>query len=766
MKHLLLSILFFTANLYCWGQSTLPIGEWQSYLPYKFGYSVTQSPDAIYYGTQWALMKINKEDLSIEYFSKVDGLNDVGVRFVRYSLENDLLLVVYENSNIDLIFDDEIVNLNQIAVNAQIVKDRTITAVYLKDQFAYFSTGFGLVQLNLAELEFGFTTFSDIPLNSVTGFDNQLLISTEDGIYQAADDGSVNLADFSAWRKLGFADGLPLEGEGAAITNDGGDIYVGVKDEVFKRREDGRYELVHTEPGFAFAFAKTTTEGTLLGWLCDKAGLCNGKKLLIEPDGFKRKIFDCAQRATEIVVDDQNRVWYSDFNKGFKYNEGFKGTCHNITTNRPPTHNASQIATYDRKLFVATGGVTISYGYLFRADGFYTNENGEWTSHNKSTDPELSARDMRDFLSIAASPEGKIYIGTFWDGLIEYNRGEIKVFDQNNSSLQNSIVNPDRNRITDMDYDLQGNLWLLNHDAPRPLSVFTRDGEWQNFSLGVGSNVEHIAVDHQGFKWIGIDRVGLLLLDTGDDLMDSNDDRMHIYNTNNSNLTSNTINAIAVDKNGQVWVGTNDGPVLFDCQGFAFDDICIGTRKRVEENGIVGELLGEENVMAIAIDGGNRKWFGTTNGVFVQSADAETQVAAFHKNNSPLFDNGVVDIAIDEVDGEVFIATNKGILSYRGEATGAGKFHSNNVTAFPNPVRPDYSGPIAIRGLAENANVKITDVQGSIVYETRAIGGQAIWYGEDFSGSRAASGVYLVFSTAVENFNNPDAAVAKIMLVN
>ena len=763
MKHLLLGTLLFTLFLNGWSQSSLPIGQWQSYLPYKFGYSVTQSPEAIYYGTQWALMKINKEDLSIEYFSKVDGLSDVGVRFVRYSRENDLLLVVYENSNIDLIFEDEIVNLNQIAVNAQIVKDRTITAVYLIDQFAYFSTGFGLVQLNLEDLEFGFTTFSDIPLNSVSGYDNQLLISTEDGIYQAADDGSVNLADFSAWRKLGFSDGLPLAGEGAGVINVQGDIFVGINDEVYQRKEDGRYEWVHTEPGFIFEYAAKNEEGTLLGWtkLPD-----NGKQILIDPSGRKTGLSNCARRATETVIDEQNRVWYSDRNKNFKYSDGFKGTCHNITADRPPTHNASQIATYDRKLYVATGGVTISYGYLFRADGFYTNEEGEWISHNRSTDPELSARDMRDFLSIIASPEGKIYIGTFWDGLVEYNRGEIKVFDQNNSSLQNSIVNPDRNRITDMDYDLEGNLWLLNHDAPRPLSVFTKDGEWQNFNLGVGSNVEHIAVDHQGYKWIGIDRVGLLLLDTGDDLMDPNDDRTHIFNANNSNLTSNTINSIAVDKKGEVWVGTDNGPVQFDCQNFAFDDICIGNRRRVEQNGVVGELLGEENVMAIAIDGGNRKWFGTTNGVFVQSADAETQVAAFNKNNSPLFDNGIVDIAIDDVDGEVFIATNRGILSYRGEATGAGKFHNNTVTTFPNPVRPNYEGPIAIKGLAENANVKITNVQGSIVFETKAVGGQAIWYGEDLSGSRAASGVYLVFSTAIENFANPDAAVAKIMLVN
>ncbi len=744
-------------------QSDLQIGQWKSYLPYKFGYSVTQSPEAIYYGTQWALMKINKEDLSIEYFSKVEGLSDIGVQFVKYSMDQNVLIVVYENSNIDLIFEDEIVNLNQIAINSQIVKDRTVTAVYLEDQFAYFSTGFGLVQLDLAAQEFGFTTFSDVPVTGVSGVDDLLIISTEVGLFQAKDDGSVNLADFSAWTPLGFAEGLPLNGEGRAVVNVAGTIYAGMNDEVY-RLENGRFSLVHKEPGFVFGYSVKNDEGTLIAWLPTQG--INGKKILIEPDGFKRKLFDCADRTTDAVVDEQNRVWYTDGNKGYKYNEGFKGPCHTITTNRPPTHNASQIAAYDRNLYVATGGVTINYGYLFRDDGFYTNENGEWTTYSRRTNTDLGARDMRDFLTITASPQGKIYVGTFWDGLIEYQGGELKIYDKDNSSLQNSIINPDRNRITDMDFDEAGNLWLLNHDAPLPLSVFTHDGEWQNFDLGVGSNVEHIATDQQGYKWIGIDRVGLLVLDTGDDLMNLADDRMRIFNVNNSALTSNVINDIAIDNNGDVWVGTSMGPVLFDCQSFVFDDICTGRRKIVEQNGIPGELLGEENVMAIAVDGGNRKWFGTTNGIFVQSADAETQVASFNESNSPLFDNGLVDIAIDEVDGEVYFATNKGILSYRGEATEANQFHSNNVVVFPNPVRPNYEGPIAIKGLAENANVKITDVGGSIVFETIANGGQAIWYGNDLSGKRAASGVYLVFSTAVQNLNNPDAAITKIMLVN
>jgi len=186
----------------------------------------------------------------------------------------------------------------------------------------------------------------------------------------------------------------------------------------------------------------------------------------------------------------------------------------------------------------------------------------------------------------------------------------------------------------------------------------------------------------------------------------------------------------------------------------------------VEANGIAGELLGNENIKTIAVDGGNRKWFGTNNGVFVQSSDGESQIHVFHAKNSPLFDNQIIDIGIDHAEGEVFIATNKGILSYKGEATEGGRLHSNNILVFPNPVRPEYQGPIAIRGLAENALVKITDINGFLVFETRAIGGQALWDGNDLNGKRASTGVYLVFSTATPDFLEPDSSVTKIMFIN
>jgi hypothetical protein len=150
----------------------------------------------------------------------------------------------------------------------------------------------------------------------------------------------------------------------------------------------------------------------------------------------------------------------------------------------------------------------------------------------------------------------------------------------------------------------------------------------------------------------------------------------------------------------------------------------------------------------------------------VQSPAGNEQIVSYTINNSPLLDNRIIDIAIDGNNGIVYIASNGGIMSVRTDAIDGGRIHSDEVYAWPNPVRPDYSGPIAIRGLARDAVVKITDVRGQVLFETRSLGGQAIWDGRDLKGRQASTGVYLVFSTGgSDGFNKPDALVTKILVV-
>ena len=182
---------------------------------------------------------------------------------------------------------------------------------------------------------------------------------------------------------------------------------------------------------------------------------------------------------------------------------------------------------------------------------------------------------------------------------------------------------------------------------------------------------------------------------------------------------------------------------------------------RNDGSGLADILLETEVVTAITIDGANRKWIGTERaGTFLLSPDGIEELAHFTEDNSPLLSNNVNSITINS-DGEVFFGTASGIISYRGTATPP-PTSGSDVYAYPNPVRENYTGLIAIKGLANNSIVKITDSYGNLAYQTVSEGGQAVWDGYNFDGHRAATGVYFVFATTDDG---SEKVVTKILMI-
>ena len=152
----------------------------------------------------------------------------------------------------------------------------------------------------------------------------------------------------------------------------------------------------------------------------------------------------------------------------------------------------------------------------------------------------------------------------------------------------------------------------------------------------------------------------------------------------------------------------------------------------------------------------------TKNGAWLISAEGDKVIYRFTEENSPLLSNDVKGIAIDGKTGEIFFATSNGICSFRSTATQGGETN-NNVLVFPNPVPPGYGGTIAIRGLVDNAIVKITEMDGRLVYQTRALGGQAVWDGKDYKGRKISSGLYLVL---VSDDGRKENLATKIIFIN
>ena len=765
-------ITLFFASLFIFNfnfaQSDIRIGQWKSHLPYNEGVHITQSNEDIIYATDWALMFIDKEDNSIRTLDKVKGLSGVGIERIKHTGASDVLLVAYQNSVIDLVKPTEIITLFDIKENSNITGDRTIYDIFVDtDSTAYLATGYGLSQINFNQNIFTFSTIPEFAFTGVVVNDDIIYVTSDEGVYTAPNNTNLNLQDFGNWTLLDDSNGFPMDYSANKIVEFNGKVYVDIEDELFVY-ENNVLESVYHEPGFDIKYLTAEGDHLVLGLRCNDG--CNGRLVLFDSDGTVTEVTSCINRPVYGMEDENGKVWMADSWRRFRSYDSNSGFCDNgFTLNSPYSHKSSDIEIHDGDLWVTAGGITITNTFQFFFECFYRSIDGEWEHFNRNNRQDLQG--TLDFLRFAFHPDKDVtYIGSYWNGLVKFENNEFTFYTDDNSDLGNAPVGDDHvTKVAGVAFDENKNLWMANTDSPKPIGMLSNEGDWKHFDIPIGSDrLVEVLVDDFGNKWftVGDNSAGILVFNEGD--MEVNDDEeTHAFTANNSVLPTNAVNCITKDLDGDIWAGTADGIVFFECGNNIFSNDCQGTRRIVEQEGINEFLLRGEDVKAIAVDGANRKWVGTTNGVFVLSPNGDEQIARFDVDNSPLYDNLISDIAINQETGEVYIGTGEGVISYRSDATlGNDFFHQPEVVVYPNPVRPEYNGPIAIRGLARDSQVKITDITGQLIFEGRALGGQFIWEGKDYTGRKASSGVYLVLGTSTKNRENPGTVVAKILFVN
>ena len=367
-------------------------------------------------------------------------------------------------------------------------------------------------------------------------------------------------------------------------------------------------------------------------------------------------------------------------------------------------------------------------------------ENGKWQAQ-KGLDSVTGVQ------SIAINHlDNSIWLTTSELGVAKWQNNKVQLFNPRNSSLMATANNSCF--TSGVVADSKGNSWVSNTGTTKSIHVYQPDGKWTGFTNPFGmTDAGTLEIDDIGQIWGTTKNAnGLFVYNPGSSLTSSTDDRWKQYKagTGIGNLPSNQVNCAAKDKNGFIWVGTDRGIGIIQCVENIFTAAgCDALLPVVQQDRFAGLLFKDENVQTIAVDGADRKWVGTQNGVWLISATGEKVIYRFSTNNSPLLGNDISKISIDPLTGEVFIATNNGLCSFRSTATEA-VTAQQKVLVFPNPVPPGYNGSIAIRGLTNNALVKITNLYGALVYQTRSLGGQAIWDGKNTNGTKVASGVYLI----------------------
>jgi len=753
---------FFT-GLYA--QSHLLFGEWKAYLPYKKSLSLSESSNKVFCSNGISLFSIDKDDFSMEFLDKTNSLNDVGIIKHKYDPFNNQLLIVYRNGNIDILTDEDTYSMSELKNNSSLLGQKEINDIFIANKkYAYFAFDFGLTQINLEEFEFGFTCFTDFNINNVIQKGNTLYMTSDDGIYKFDLDSDKNPSDILHWVKI-----TNLSCKDIVDFND--KTYFLANNTIFEISEDSKTDTIYSfyDNDYKSFFLKAFDNNLVLGCLNQEGA--RSKAIFIDKSGDIFEKDACAAIIKDILIDENNKVWYADNYNNVRYTDGIKGNCNEIFVDSPFSERNNDIETFGEKIFIASGGANkANFHYTDERAGFYIYQDGKWNNYSQYTNDIIRDNDIINLLTIAPSTkDNRVFIGSNWSGILELNLDDNSIKVHNKATTGNKVDGAQgdyqRERVIDMKFDSDNNLWATNFLALKPLIVYTKGNQWYNFSLKGKSQVGEIEIDQNDNIWIKIVNNGVTVYNTKGTINDPTDDEIASLTTSNSNLPSNNVNTIKTDLEGNVWVGTDLGPIVFECPGSVFEGKCAGSRKKTVLEGIPAYVLDNVNITAIEIDGANRKWFGSTSGVYVMSSSGEEELEHFTVKNSPLFDNEITDLAYNGETGEMIIGTLKGMLSYKTKTLEGTKRNDHGAFAYPNPVPPNYNGDIAVKGLARNANVKIVDINGHLVYETKALGGQAIWNGTDLHGNKVGSGVYTLFSTGSNNFDEPEAIAVKIFFI-
>ncbi|HQB36221.1 MAG TPA: hypothetical protein PLI41_01635 [Bacteroidales bacterium] len=463
------------------------------------------------------------------------------------------------------------------------------------------------------------------------------------------------------------------------------------------------------------------------------------------------------------AVADDNNYYIADMSHGLVRAEDMTDFTALVLPG-PASNHAINISSANGKTIICAGGVDASWNKLWNPIQLSVFENNKWVlfSADTLTDPMRSVVDPAD--------KSHYFVSTWGNGLLEF-RNDVLVnkFTDDNSPLQTIIPGKPFVRICGMAFDNNRNLWITQTEVPGSIKILKPDGDWIVNPVTIDAPViGDILITRSDKKWIILPRgEGLFVFDdNGTPEYFEDDNYKKVIVTTYENEVMPYVYCIAEDLDGNIWAGTDQGPVIYYSPDRIFDSDLKASRIKIPRNdgsGLADYMLGTETITSIAIDGANRKWLGTqSSGSYLLSSDGSTLLSNFNESNSPLFSNSVISIAVDDKSGDVWFATNKGIISYRSEAI---KSFDNftNVYAFPNPVREDFNGNVTITGLMRDTRIRITDISGNLVYSTISDGGQASWDLTTYNGKRVATGVYLAFCASSDGSG---ACVIKILVIN
>jgi len=739
-----------------------PVGTWSDHLTYTTANALAMGTKEVYASTGSSIIVYNREFDELRKLSRINGLTETGISTICWSEEKDALIIAYSTTNLDLIINNTIYNIPDIR-RKYIPGKKEINRIRTNGNYAYLACSFGIVVIDLARREIydtwkpgnGMETAEVWDLAFGTG---KIYAATGMGLFSAGltDPGLSYFGNWSAETRLPNPNGkytsvmfsgnrLYVNRSGLNFTGDS--IYV----------IDTNCSLFSYQPGLFTRSIDPAPDG----FTVSSKGLVRSFSIDGIPGGTVAS-YPWGSPDISMATADNANIWIADLGSGLVRVQNMTDISV-LTLPGPGSNDAIHVTSVDGKTIICGGGVDAAWNNLWKELQISVHDNNSWNNIFSETlfDPMRAVIDPLN--------TNHFFVSTWGSGLLEYDNNQlINHYNDANSPLQTIIPGKPYVRICGMAIDKDRNLWITQTEVPGSIKILKPDGSWivNPVTIDIPS-VGDLIITQTGHKWIVIPRGnGLFILDDNDTPDYFGDDvsgRMAV--TDSENKVFSFVTCIAEDLDGNIWVGTDQGPLIYYNPEKVFNDDLKAFRIKIPRNdgsGLADYMLGTETITSISVDGANRKWIGTaSSGAYLLSPDGTSQIRNYNEANSPLFSNSITSISVDDKSGNVWFATAKGVQSVRGDATaGAEKF--SEVYAFPNPVREDYYGNLTITGLMRETQIRITDISGNLVFKTVSDGGQATWDLKTYNGERVATGVYMVFCASSDGSGS---CVIKVLVI-
>lgn len=763
MKKQLLLFVFLTCSAVTFAQNNL---LWQSYFSYNQVNDLTESPNRITAATQKAIFSKNLANNELKTITTIDGLSGQDISAIYYSATFNKTIIGHANGLVLVRneADGSIRIIPGIRDQTGLTPTRKKINHFLEHEgMLYVSTDFGVVQFNLNNNLFGDTyligTSGQETIAYQTAISNgTIYVATDNQGIRSASLSNPNLNDFAQWQTFdgGFWRGIVAHGNMIAGLNTNNIVY---------RYNGSSFSVVVNLPQAGIDFRSydgnliVTTANHVYTFDNAFSQTSHYQHIFYSDENVS---FNCATQIGSTLFVGTNEVGI------ISVPLNNLGTGLSVKPDGPSRNNIFALSvTPSGKIWAVYGGYNVFYTPDVSSYGISKFSQTGWL--NIPYDEVLEAHSL---VRIAVNPldENNVFISSFHNGLLEIqNDVVISKYDHTTPNGPEALDFPDDPnyksvRINGLAFDRNNDLWFNNSRVVNAMKVRRANGSWQSFSVenfanAINQSYSRMVIDKNGTKWFGSEQNALVGFNEN-------------VTPNFKSVTSdedlglplgNNMTAVAIDNNNRLWIGSMKGlRVMPGVDRFLGEDELKSNPIIIMEDGLAQELLYEQYITDIRVDGANRKWIGTADsGAFLVSSNGQETIHHFTRENSPLPSNNIYDIDINEATGEVFFATEAGMISFLGTST-KGAESLANVYIYPNPVRPEFTGTVKIAGLIDDANVKITDIEGNLVYETTSQGGTIEWDTKAFGKYRVASGVYMVF---IASKDGTETKVKKVMIV-